>query len=92
VSYLIVNGERYEEPESLTLGEARDIKRISGAGLDEWGANLRGGDPDSLAALLYVVMRRKDPSVTEADIDAIDAAAIGGMDEENPPGADEASG
>jgi len=88
VAFVIVNGERYEEPDNVTLGEARDVKRISGMAIPEWGDKLKDGDPDAVAALLYVVMRRKNPAITEDDINALDAAAIGGTEDDGPPEAD----
>lgn len=80
-SWLEINGVRYDFPDSITLGEARTIKRMTGMSLGEFSelfgeGKPRTSDPDVMAAIIYLVMHRKDPRVTEADIDTLDLDMI----------------
>jgi hypothetical protein len=76
-----VEGREYETPASFTLGESRTIYEISGVRMRELQAEAQAGNPNVLAALVLVVLRREDPSVTIDDVDAID---LGGFETVNP--------
>lgn len=93
MGYYLVGGRRYEMPASLTLGEARAIKRMTGLRPLEIEGALAVGDPDVLVALLLVVMRRVDASVTEESLDRLTAEEIEyHADEDAPDAAAEGSG
>lgn len=70
----LVNGTEVEFAESLTLGEARTLKRVSGYRLDEIDNVM--GDPDVLVALVLISAQRVFPDITEADIEGIDLESL----------------
>lgn len=63
----IVNGKTYEFPESLTMGEMCDAELHFGV---EFGNNRTSG-MRMIAAMLWIAVTRKDPSVTVDDIRAL---------------------
>ena len=83
---IIVSGREYAvDLEDFTLGEAREIKRVSGFTLAGWQDALGQSDPDALTALVWVCVRRENPSVTLEEIEAqglatlvVDETATGG--------------
>lgn len=60
--------------ESLTIGEARELEKITGSGLGKVFEQFQSGDysADLLAAMLLVVGRRYNPNLTLEEIDSID--------------------
>lgn len=64
---LKVDGALFDVPTDFTLGDMRAMKRFGVA--DVTGASAT--DPDMIAALIYISMRRADPSVTEDVVDTI---------------------
>lgn len=76
MSHFTVAGRRFETPESFTLGEARDMKQICGLAVAELQGALKKGDPEAVAAFLYITWRRQDPSVTLEDVWAIDLGEV----------------
>lgn len=84
---LIVDGREYEVPEMFTLGEARVLKRFTGLTLTGL-AQIDPSDPDMLAALVLIAMRRHDPAVTEAAVDglSLDGFELRPADEEDDAG------
>lgn len=70
----LVNGTEVEFAESLTLGEARTLKRVSGFRLDEIDNVM--GDPDVLVAFVLISAQRVFPDITEADVEAFDLSTI----------------
>lgn len=71
-----VDGVSYPFAQDLRLGEAREIKRIYGVLLGDLEALLTVGDPDALAASVYVSMRRVNPELTEADVENVDIGSL----------------
>lgn len=70
----LVNGTEVEFAESLTLGEARTLKRVSGFRLDEIDNVM--GDPDVLVAFVLISAQRVFPDITAADVEAIDMSSL----------------
>ena len=62
-SKLVVAGQEYPVPDSFTLGELADMEKITGQGYDLG----KGGTLGTLA-LIYVAVKRKDPTVSIDDI------------------------
>lgn len=86
-----INGEEYELPTDATLGEQRQLKRVSGMKWSEIQSEANAGDPDAITGLLYLVFRRKYPDKPEqvilTEIEALtgdDLEPIGRDDEERP--------
>lgn len=76
MSVVIVEGRRYHVPTSFTLGEARDMKQISGLDVLEVEPALRRGNPEATAAFIYICMRRVDPDVKLDDVWKFDLSRI----------------
>jgi hypothetical protein len=59
----------------LSIGETRDLSRIGGLTLAEMQAVERGDMGDlpmsAMIAIVYVLLRRQHPRITEADINAL---------------------
>ncbi len=75
---ITVDGVKYEIPalDTVTIGEAKIIKRHSGMTLDEL-FEIEGLDGGAIGALLAVAIKRSDPSLKEADLDAkVDAVNL----------------
>lgn len=70
----------YEIPTDLTLGEMRTLKRFGVTDFSDVSAE----DPDVLAGMLFIAMRRVNPAVTEDTIDKIPATAFDFVDDETP--------
>lgn len=70
---IIIGGQRYVIPHDLTVGEGREVKRITGMTLSEFGRAVRRtrGDQDVTAAVVWIVLHRADPDVTIKDVDAM---------------------
>lgn len=64
-------------PTDMTLGEQRELKRIS-QGMTPMEAldALRGLDPDAMAGVLLVSMRRVDPSVKDTAVDDVETGPL----------------
>lgn len=73
---LKIYGRTYEVPENFTLGELREIKRISGINAGQMGDALNDGDPDVLAALVYVTLKRNGEKVTLEELDKVEMSDI----------------
>ena len=72
----------------MNLGEMREIKRISGVSVAQIGDALSIVDPDVLAALVLIAMRRTGKQVSLEYLDALDFGSIQietEEDEDNPP-------
>lgn len=71
-----------------TLGELRLLKReFDVRGVDK----LDPSDPDHIAGLLYLSMRRQDPSTTVEDVDKLSSIEVVEEDEgQDPPVAGDA--
>jgi hypothetical protein len=84
---LVIDGKEYDLPTSFTLGEARTIKKVSGFVPVDMGAALKSGDPDAMAAIVWVILHRENPEVSWDEIDAIDITAfdVVGGEELGPP-------
>ena len=64
-----INDKEYSaDVEDFTLGEAREIKRLSGFTLGNFGEALNDSDPDAITALVWVCVRRENPSITLEEI------------------------
>ena len=87
-----INGKRYTFPQSFRLGELREIKRISGLNPPEFTKALNAlgktSDPDVLAAMVWWIMHREDPSFTVSDLDEIELSAIKGEEGDEAEPAD----
>lgn len=62
-----IDGTEYEVP-TLTLGEQRAVKRVSGMVWADLLPALSTGDPDAVVGFLFAVMRRAHPDRSEASL------------------------
>lgn len=76
IGYMVISGRRYEIPDKMKLGEARLMKQIAGVGMAEIETALEKGDPDLVAALVLIVMRRAGRRVTLEQLDDLDITEI----------------
>lgn len=74
--YIVIEKEKYAIPDKMKLKEARLIKQISGVGMAEIGTALERGDPDLLAALVLIVMRRSGRRIELEQVDELDVTEI----------------
>jgi hypothetical protein len=83
----MLDGEKYEyDDTSLTVKEARVIKKNTGFGLVTWAQALQQGDPDALVAMVWLAKTRAGEAVRWQDFDNMDLAAldlIGNVDEDD---------
>lgn len=85
----------YPMPQKFSLGELRILKREFDL---KDVAKIDKRDPDHIAGLLYIAMRRKDPTLTVDELDALDIERIEvvGVEEDaepaNPPVAEPQAG
>lgn len=74
-----VDGRSYPlvEPGNMTMGEARELKRLSG-GMTLAGAEnaLHEVDPDAWTAVLLISMRRVDPAAKDSVLDDVKPAEL----------------
>lgn len=87
-------GDKVYEVEKLTLGDARLLKRHYGL---EDLSEFESGDPDILAGILFLALRREKLLAGETVVDAALMAEVDGLDIEefgeapDPPQAEEAT-
>src|SRR3954471_23783329 len=70
----------YDVP-TATLGELRQIKQHFGVTVREFAENAL--DPDVIAAMAWLSIKRANPAVTIADIDPIESVEL--LDAEDEP-------
>lgn len=83
-----INGEPYEYDDStLSVKEARIIKKNTGLGLVSWAKGLSEGDPDALVALVWIAKTRAGEAVRWQDLDDLDLVTLdlAAGEEEVPP-------
>lgn len=68
---------------SMTVAEARIIKKHAGMGLRSWALGLQDMDPDALVGLVFLAKRRAGEAVRWQDLDNLDIAAISLVAEED---------
>ncbi len=61
---------------TMTVAEARFIKKYAGMGLRSWALALQDMDPDALVGLVFLAKRRAGEAVRWQDLDTLDIAAI----------------
>lgn len=69
-----INGVIYEEPDSLTMGEHRIIKRytgMTGKQIADAISERVGADQDMLAAAMHIAYRRAHPDLSFEEIEAV---------------------
>jgi hypothetical protein len=73
-----VNGRRYElaPTDTLTFGEQRTIKRVSGVTAPDLDNALYDMDQDAWFALLLVSMRRQRPETSEEELETADFVEV----------------
>ena len=63
-----------------TIGDMRELKRIlherCGMSWQDARQALAEGDPDALAAMVYIAKRKTDPAVTLEDIDSLNLSVL----------------
>ena len=62
-----IDGKEYEVP-TLTLGEQRAVKRVSGMVWSDLLPALESGDPDAVVGFLFAVLKRAHPERSEASL------------------------
>jgi hypothetical protein len=82
---LRIGAKEYELPSSFTLGEARVIKRYTGLNLKQFAEADNASDPDAIAALVYIVLKRENPRVTEEDVDELGLEDVGDVEDDARP-------
>jgi hypothetical protein len=77
-----IEGDDYEfQEDTLTVAEARLIKKHTGMGLKSFVEGSKDGDPDSLAAVVFLAKRRAGEAVRWQDLDSLDLAKLEAIDE-----------
>lgn len=76
-----IDGKLYDLPDDYTLREGMIFERMTGKTLAE--ADLTSAT--ALAALVYLILRREDPSVEEGVLDFIKMSAVEPGADERPP-------
>lgn len=72
-----VGGTNYEYDDStMTVAEARIIKKHTNMGLRSWAIGLQDMDPDALVGLVFIAKRRAGEAIRWQDLDDLDIAAI----------------
>jgi hypothetical protein len=86
-------GTTYEyDDTSMTVSEARILKKHAGYGLRSWALALQDMDPDALVGLVFLAKRRAGEAVRWQDLDNLDIAKIGILDsDEDAEKGDDAS-
>lgn len=73
---------------TMTVAEARIIKKHTEMGLRSWAMGLQDMDPDALVGLVFLAKRRAGEAVRWQDLDNLDIAAITLVAEEDVVDAD----
>lgn len=85
-----LEGESYDYDDStMTVAEARIIKKHTGYGLRSWALNLQDMDADALVGLVFLAKRRAGEAIRWQDLDNLDIAKIGLVGDEAVEGAEE---
>jgi len=72
-----LDGETYEyDDTSLSVKEARIIKKNAGMGLVSWARGLADGDPDALVAMVWLAKTRAGEAIRWQDLDDLDLASL----------------
>lgn len=72
-----LGGTEYEyDDTTMTVAEARIIKKHTAMGLRSWALGLQDMDPDALVGLVFLAKRRAGEAVRWQDLDNLDIAAI----------------
>lgn len=73
----VLDGTKYEyDDTTLTVKEARVIKKNTGFGLVTWAQGLQIGDPDALVAMVWLAKTRAGEAVRWQDFDDFDLASL----------------
>lgn len=86
-----IEGEDLEfEEDTLTVAEARLIKKHTGMGLKSFAEGSKDGDPDALVAIVFLAKRRAGQAVRWQDLDSLDLAKLEAISEsvDESPGTD----
>ena len=76
INFKVGESEYAYDDASMTVAEARLIKKHSGFGLKSWAMGLQDMDPDALVGLVFLAKRRAGEAVRWQDLDNLDIAAI----------------
>jgi hypothetical protein len=76
-----VNGRDYLVPTTFTVGEMCDAERYFGV---EFGSDAAGSSMRMAAAMLWIAVRREDPTVTVDDIRNLPPDVFAAVGEEGP--------
>lgn len=82
----VLDGIKYKyDDTTLTVKEARVIKKNTGFGLVTWAQALQIGDPDALVAMVWLAKTRNGEAVRWQDFDNFDLASLDivGADDED---------
>jgi hypothetical protein len=77
-----VNGRDYLVPTTFTVGEMCDAERYFGV---EFGSDAAGSSMRMAAAMLWIAVRREDPTVTVDDIRNLPPDVFSALGEESRP-------
>lgn len=81
----------FVSPGEMTLGEHRELKRISGMTPGDAELGLKKADPDAWAGVLLVSMRRVDPAARDDAVEDVNTVELmmamepSGPDDADPP-------
>jgi hypothetical protein len=77
-----IDGKLYDIPDDYTLREAMIFEEMSGRALED--SDLKSAA--QLGAIVYIILRREDPTVTEDVLDGIRMSGLGGGEVEADAG------
>lgn len=85
------NGSKHQfDEDRLTFGEARALEKVCGYPFKDLGKHLQSGEMTSLQAVIWVAMKRGEPTLKFSDLDDMSLADIefedGDDDEPDPTG------
>lgn len=82
---ITIDGTDYEFSADFDIGEARIVKRYTGLNLEQLDGH-NPTDPDFIAAVIHIVLRRDNPELKFAEleerVDAVKLAAIDMRDDD----------
>lgn len=71
------DGKRYQlDPENLSVAEGRLIKEHAGMTLKQWQQGLEDIDPDAVAVLVFLAVKRSGGTIEWHDLDEMNLVAF----------------
>lgn len=83
----VANGTKYEFDDArITFAEARQVEKVTGRTMAEIGRAGGGEDITTLQAMIWVAMKRADPTLRFSDLDDMAMGDLEMIPEDDEPG------